>query len=758
MELSGKLRWNLKINGAVFTIIVAFIRERLVSPLSDAGTALSSSERVPRELPADAADLVRDAPLYPPLQDTRQEIDLLDTLDNEPFYNDLETSIEENQILVTPEDLTISINSTETDQVTNVQNGDDEVETTFSDSEERSKRSSGQEWEKTAKSGERRVKTGDTILNIRGAVRDAIGDAGAAPPPAPRASSQVGAFVIRPAPAPAPDPRQQNLQTSPTNITRRVPKNENELLVEAHAKAVIPCDLVNVTNIRWYKDNDQMQVPEGDGEGLSRSGGSLVVWRASRADAGAWRCAGDKAGRLLTGKPTRLLIYEAVRAVYLAVDGRRLDAGNTWVPVRDKAVLEVRCVAEGGVPAPDLTWKLVASDPSLDHRPYLRIHSTNYSVEGVSTSSAAVVAARGLHNASLHCVARQPSAASIVASTPLTAKLTIHVTYPPSFVISRWPGFGVALSAGAAAALRCDVDANPPARATWVKDDPPATSPPALAGEEDGSATLRWSALGAEHAGWYRCRASWLHTEYSSIGYYLNVVPEEQTQSPTEAAEDEEEAAATDHQRVEVPLGGHVQLHCPKGSVGCWWRRVLGNTSESWAPAGSHRAHGVLGIKDALYQEGGEYRCVGARAPDLRRLKELKRVTLKVTGGATATALSAEPARGGWRLECGACGRNLRVRWLRLRSGVPLAALPADLRPDLAQHCWRAVLHVKEPDEVWCVAATSESGAVAVFPKRTMPGPSPEPARRALHAGTKANSARILLAILMPMLGALFCR
>lgn len=38
---------------------------------------------------------------------------------------------------------------------------------------------------------------------------------------------------------------------------------------------------------------------------------------------------------------------EAVRSVYLAVDGRRLDAGNTWVPVRDRAELEVRCVAEG---------------------------------------------------------------------------------------------------------------------------------------------------------------------------------------------------------------------------------------------------------------------------------------------------------------------------------------------------------------------------------------------------------------------------
>lgn len=99
-------------------------------------------------------------------------------------------------------------------------------------------------------------------------------------------------------------------------------------------------------------------------------------------------------------------------------------------------------------------------------------------------------------------------------------------------------------------------------------------------------------------------------------------------------------------------------------------------------------------------------------------------------GGATATALSAEPAAGGWRLECGACGRGVRVVWLR--SGI---ATRASLNPDLAQHCWRAVLHVTEPDEVWCVAATAGAGAVAVFPRRS-PQPSPAPARhivRALH-------------------------
>lgn len=35
-----------------------------------------------------------------------------------------------------------------------------------------------------------------------------------------------------------------------------MPKFERELLVEAHSKARIPCDLVNVTNLRWYKDNE----------------------------------------------------------------------------------------------------------------------------------------------------------------------------------------------------------------------------------------------------------------------------------------------------------------------------------------------------------------------------------------------------------------------------------------------------------------------------------------------------------------------
>ncbi|XP_050357945.1 uncharacterized protein LOC126778446 isoform X1 [Nymphalis io] len=604
------------------------------------------------------------------------------------------------------------------------------------DAIDRQKRSSGQEWEKPTKS--RRVKTGDTILNIRGAVRDAIGDAGAAP--GMRASSRVDAFVIRPAPVMRDEPRDQMREARRDRVSASPPqplKQERDLLVEAHAHARILCDLVNITNLRWYKDNEQINLPSspGGGESAWREGDAVEIPRASRGHAARWRCSGrDWSGRTVTGEPTRLLIYEPVRSVYLAVDGRRLDAGNTWVPVRDKTVLEVRCVAEGGIPPPELSWRLLALEPALDHRPYLRIHHTNYTIEAVAWSRVVVTAARELHNATLQCEARQrrPDTPPVPAYDVLTAKLEIHVTYPPSFVISRWPGFGISLSAGGAAALRCDVDANPPARATWMRDTDRPSSPPTPleVGADDGaslgSATLRWTRLRESHAGWYRCRARWMDTEYSSIGYYLNVLPaaDENAQTAEPDANDE----VPDHQNVEVPLGGNVQLHCPKGSVGCWWRRVVGNSSESWAPAGSHHAHGVLGIKEALYEEGGEYRCVGARAPDLKRLKELKRVTLKVTGGATATAVNAEPTPNGWRLECGACGRNLRVLWLRGGRSTP-----AILTPDLAQHCWRAVLLVPEPDEVWCVAVSSNGGAVAVFPRRSIQA-SPSPARHAVRA------------------------
>ncbi|KAG7295407.1 hypothetical protein JYU34_022466, partial [Plutella xylostella] len=710
------------------------------------------------------AELVRDAPLYPLLQG-RESLDAdpasyddpalngpslqnnealpksnyeLDDSENKPksLFEELtesEATLEDIKSIIEESKELAEDGKVETDDETNVQNDVD-----VSEELDRRKRSSEQDWNKT--SGTSRVRTGDTILNIRGAVRDRIGDAPRpAPPPGapPAPASRLDTVVIRPAAASLRPPLDR-VHKDPK--TTQSPREGSALLVEAHARASIACDLRNVTRLQWYKDGELIPLPWGShsGEGSWResaggAGGAggevVVVARATRGDAAVYRCTGvDAKGSVVAGAPTELMIYEPVRAVYLAVDGRRLDAGNTWVPARDAAALPVTCHAEGGVPPPSLSWRLAATDEALDTRPYLNTQPTNYSIDGVSTSLVVVRAARELHNASLQCTATQRGPRGDQESS---AKMEIRVTYPPSFVISRWPGFGVALRAGGAAALRCDVDANPPARAWWIRDTTDPTSAPPPSPASSPAATLRFAPLSAEHAGWYRCRAVWMHQHYSSIGYYLNVHPPDESSEATPPAPPAPPAVpddAPDHQRVEVQVGGNVQLHCPKGSVGCWWRRSDNSTAPGWTPAGSHHAHGVLGIKEALYQEGGEYRCIGAKAPDLARLRELKRVTLRVTGAATATAVSAAPAAGGWRLECLVCGRGARGAWLR-RGGE--GSTPAELRPAPHQHCWSAVLTVPEPDEVWCVASGPAGGSVAVFPAR-----APAPARHLVRQPT----------------------
>lgn len=55
----------------------------------------------------------------------------------------------------------------------------------------------------------------------------------------------------------------------------------------------------------------QLDLPAtSTGEAMWREGNAAVVGRATRGDAGAWRCAGtDKTGATVSGQPIHLLIY-----------------------------------------------------------------------------------------------------------------------------------------------------------------------------------------------------------------------------------------------------------------------------------------------------------------------------------------------------------------------------------------------------------------------------------------------------------------
>lgn len=113
----------------------------------------------------------------------------------------------------------------------------------------------------------------------------------------------------------------------------------------------------------------------------------------------------------------------------------------------------------------------------------------------------------------------------------------------PSFGISRIPGFGIPIREGISVSLKCDVDSNPPSSPVWQKgissnffemlqiikfliqlyyacviiDD---NVPPVLQ-TDDGF--LNFTSIRRNHSGWYKCTSRHLQSEYSSIGYFLNV-------------------------------------------------------------------------------------------------------------------------------------------------------------------------------------------------------------------------------------------
>ncbi|KAF4526207.1 hypothetical protein B566_EDAN001891 [Ephemera danica] len=390
-----------------------------------------------------------------------------------------------------------------------------------------------------------------------------------------------------------------------------------ELVVRPHEEVLLACESDGVTQLVWKHNgkNAQQALVRGD---------ELRLARVSAKDEGVWQCEErDRgSGDVLSTRAVWLVIMEAPRAPYLVVEGRRLGAGAR-LEARENTALAVRCVVDGGRPAPSaLDWLLVgqgggeeslgnASSPlQAEFSPVERQYhaASELRLERVS---------RALHNATLVCVASH-----VALPQPVNATLRLDVQYSPSFAISRDPGFGFPLREGLAVSLKCDVDSNPPASPVWLKDD---TDPPVPQGP-DGF--LNFTAISREHIGWYKCSADHLLGRFASIGYFLNVRYEaELTQQPP--------------RQVEVSLGGGVTLQCagPSGkavaeaaahgdleaaaaaaatSANCWGRVTTGGRME---PAGMGPE---LRLDNILYEEAGSYRCIPAQdRPELNERRAL---------------------------------------------------------------------------------------------------------------------------------------
>ena len=107
-------------------------------------------------------------------------------------------------------------------------------------------------------------------------------------------------------------------------------------------------------------------------------------------------------------------VPEPPRSLYLAVDGRRLDPGNLFLPVKEGAELAVSCVVEGGHPPASLVWLLTPH-----HSPGLNTSGGNH--PHISEAHLGTVL-RAYHNSTVTCLAKHQA-----LTHPLNQSLQLHV-------------------------------------------------------------------------------------------------------------------------------------------------------------------------------------------------------------------------------------------------------------------------------------------------------------------------------------------
>ncbi|XP_054725025.1 muscle M-line assembly protein unc-89-like isoform X2 [Uloborus diversus] len=239
---------------------------------------------------------------------------------------------------------------------------------------------------------------------------------------------------------------------------------------------------------------------------------ALTIGDARRSDAGRWECrelAADGTVRSMV-KVLDLVVGRSPTDPYLELEGRKLVHQAT-VTVREPQKLSIHCVVSGAIPpVRRIHWSI--GEANLTSVSELFVE---FSAEDDAYTSRSVLAlniTRRVHGKELVCKVHHVTwlqAAAVSAA--------LNVLYDPSFSISREPGFGFPLVEGMRVSLRCEVDANPQSEPVWVKDDGPLTV------QQDKLGFLNFSAIGHQHAGWYRCTTHHEFGFFASFGYFLNV-------------------------------------------------------------------------------------------------------------------------------------------------------------------------------------------------------------------------------------------
>lgn len=459
--------------------------------------------------------------------------------------------------------------------------------------------------------------------------------------------------VAQPAALLAPEDESWSTSSSATNIPLSLDADATssnpplELVVKPHSKVILPCELegnfsrlllpgssYRIRPATWLHEGNPVDMitidtrTEMSGTGHRYIGDSstaaLHIDNVRLEDDGVWGCTmEDDRSKILFGRTVKLVVLEAPRGTYLLIDGRRLDPGNQFVPVKEGSELTLECAAEGGNPPPILAWGMTLSQATLDGPEQPPDNLTVLPSTSGRRSGAHLKVLRGHHNATIACVARHST-----LTMPMNASILLDVQYTPSFAITRLPGFGIPIVEGMSVSLKCEVDSNPASNPIWQRDN----GPPPVEQSDDG--WLNFTKITRAESGWYKCYTRHMLGIFTSIGYFLNIRYNPDMETEAEALNGE----ATDSRKMEVQIGGAVTLECDGG---CWGH------GPGMDPVGGP---GPLALSRVVYQEAGEYRCV---APD-RKMQDTWRAQLpyhiKVTGrpmvhppSQTVTANEGEP-------------------------------------------------------------------------------------------------------------------
>lgn len=200
------------------------------------------------------------------------------------------------------------------------------------------------------------------------------------------------------------------------------------IYVEPRSQVKLNCEVdLDIQSSVWLKDGQIVQAVEIGARSeirfIKEPRGGITINNVMLEDDGYWQCEAENfRGYMETGRSTKLVVLSSPRPPYLTFDGRRLDASNLFIPVKENAEIALSCVSEGGNPKPLLTWEMLLN-PSVDHHsPKLPPDSLEVQViktkekdkdykinSGAKSDAKLSIIYRAHHNARVLCVLEHPS-------------------------------------------------------------------------------------------------------------------------------------------------------------------------------------------------------------------------------------------------------------------------------------------------------------------------------------------------------------